>query len=41
MPTTLDFTGNATTFIGFVGVVLTPFLLYYIFRSFNNSPLRK
>ena len=38
---TLDFTGDFTTVLGFVGVVATLFILITIFRSFANSPIRK
>jgi len=38
---TLGFGGDAITMVGFVGVVATLFILVTIFRSYNNSPLRK
>jgi hypothetical protein len=38
---TLGFGGDITTMLGFVGVVATLFILVTIFRSYNNSPLRK
>lgn len=38
---TLDFQGDAITVLGFVGVIATLFILITIYRSYNNSPLRK
>jgi hypothetical protein len=38
---TLDFGGDVTTMVGFVGVVATLFILFTIFRSYANSPIRK
>ena len=38
---TLGFGGDATTMLGFVGVIATLFILITIFRSYNKSPLRK
>ena len=38
---TLDFAGNAVTMLGLVGVISTFIILLTIFKSFNNSPLRK
>jgi hypothetical protein len=38
---TLNFTGDATTVLGFVGVVSTFVILISVFRSYFNSPLRK
>jgi len=40
-PDTLNFNGDATTFIGFVGVVSTFIILVTVFRSYYNSPYRK
>jgi len=41
MPQTLDFTGNATTFLGLVGLFSTALIVFTSFRRFHNSPLRK
>jgi hypothetical protein len=41
MPDSLNFTGDAVTFLGLIGVVSTAIILVTIFRSFNNSPLNK
>lgn len=38
---TYTFSGNAVTFIGAAALFATPVLLYWIFRSYYNSPLRK
>jgi hypothetical protein len=38
MPTTYSFVGNATTFFGAIAILTIPFVLYWIFRSFYNSP---
>jgi hypothetical protein len=40
MPDTLfySFDGNANTFIGAIALFATPVILYWIFRSFYNSP---
>lgn len=40
-PDTLNFSGDATTLIGFVGVVSTFIILVTVFRSYYNSPYRK
>lgn len=40
-PDTLNFTGDAVTFLGLIGVVSTAIILVTIFRSFYNSPLNK
>jgi hypothetical protein len=41
MPNTLDFTGNAVTFLGLVGVTSTFVILVTAFRRYFNSPLIK
>jgi hypothetical protein len=41
MPYTYTFMGNANTFIGAIALFTTPVLLYWIFRSYWNSPYRK
>ena len=38
---TLDFGGDSITMLGLVGVISTFIILLTIFKSFNNSPLRK
>jgi len=40
-PDTLNFTGDAVTFLGLIGVASTAIILVTIFRSFHNSPLNK
>ena len=40
-PATYDFAGNANTFIGAIALFATPVILYWIFKSYWNSPLRK
>jgi hypothetical protein len=41
MPNTLNFTGDAVTVLGFVGVVSTLIIMVSVFKSFANSPVRK
>lgn len=38
---TYDFTGDATTILGFIGVVSTFVIVVTAFRRYFNSPLRK
>jgi hypothetical protein len=40
-PDTLNFTGNAVTYLGLIGVVSTLIIVVSVFRSFANSPVRK
>jgi hypothetical protein len=40
-PSTLNFTGDAVTFLGLIGVTSTLIILVSVFRSYFNSPLRK
>jgi len=40
-PDTLNFSGDATTFLGLIGVASTFIILVSIFRSYYNSPYRK
>jgi hypothetical protein len=40
-PDTLNFSGDAVTFLGLIGVASTAIILVTIFRSFYNSPLNK
>jgi hypothetical protein len=41
MPDTLNFTGDAVTVLGFVGVISTLIIMVSVFKSFANSPVRK
>jgi hypothetical protein len=41
MPDTLNFTGDAVTFLGLVGVFSTGIIVGTAFRRYFNSPLRK
>jgi len=38
MPETFNFTGDATTIIGFFGVVSTAIIIFTAFRRFYHSP---
>ena len=38
---TFNFTGDATTFIGLVGVISTAVIVITVFRSYWSSPYRK
>ena len=38
MPNAYDFTGDATTFLGLIGVVSTLIIVVTSFRRFFNSP---
>ena len=38
---TYDFSGDAITILGFVGVISTLIILVSVFRSYYNSPLNK
>jgi len=38
MPDQLTFTGDATTFLGLVGMVSTAIIIFTAFRRFYNSP---
>lgn len=40
-PDSLNFTGNAVTYLGLIGVVSTLIIVVSVFRSFANSPVRK
>ena len=40
-PDTLNFTSDAVTYLGFVGVVSTLIILVTSFRRYFNSPFRK
>ena len=39
MPETLNFTGDAVTVLGMVGIVSTGIILVTAFRRFFNSPM--
>jgi hypothetical protein len=41
MPNTYTFVGDATTFLGLVGVISTAIIIVTAFRRYYNSPLRK
>lgn len=41
MPETFNFSGDAVTYLGFLGVSATGLILYWIFRSYFRSPLNK
>jgi hypothetical protein len=36
-----NFTGDALTFLGLVGVISTAIIIVSVFRSYSKSPLRK
>ena len=40
-PDSLNFTGDAITYLGLIGVTSTLIILVTVFRSYFNSPLRK
>ena len=40
-PDSLNFTGDAVTYLGLVGVISTAIIVVSVFRSYFNSPLRK
>jgi hypothetical protein len=40
-PDTYNFTGDAVTFLGLVGVLSTGIIILTAFRRYYNSPLRK
>jgi hypothetical protein len=40
-PDTLNFTGDAVTFLGLIGVISAAIIVVTVFRSYFNSPLRK
>ena len=40
-PDSLNFTGDAVTYLGLVGVISTLIIVVSVFRSYFNSPLRK
>jgi len=41
MPNTFNFTGDAVTFLGLVGVISTAIIVITVFRSYWSSPLNK
>ena len=36
-----SFSGNTNTYLGAIALFATPVILYWIFRSFYNSPLNR
>jgi hypothetical protein len=40
-PASLNFTGDAVTYLGLIGVISTAIIVVSVFRSYFNSPLRK
>jgi len=40
-PDTLNFTGDAVTYLGLIGVISTGIILVLCFTRYYNSPLRK
>jgi hypothetical protein len=40
-PSSLNFTGDAVTYLGLIGVISTAIIVVSVFRSYFNSPLRK
>jgi hypothetical protein len=41
LPESYNFTGDAITYLGLVGVISTAIIVVSVFRSYFNSPLRK
>jgi hypothetical protein len=41
MTETYTFTGDAVTYLGFIGVISTLIIMVSVYRSYANSPLRK
>ena len=41
MPDSYNFTGDAVTYLGLLGVISTAIIVISVFRSYFNSPLRK
>jgi hypothetical protein len=41
MPESYNFTGDAVTYLGLVGVISTAIIVISVFKSFYNSPLNK
>lgn len=41
MPTTYSFTGDATTILGFIGIVSAAIIIITAFRRYFNSPYIK
>ena len=40
-PDTLNFQGDAVTFLGFIGIISTAIILVSAFRKFYHSPINK
>jgi hypothetical protein len=36
-----NFTGDAVTYLGLIGVISTAIIIVFVFRSYSKSPLRK
>jgi hypothetical protein len=41
MPETMNFTGDAVTYLGLLGVISTFIIVVTVFKSFYQSPLNK
>lgn len=41
MPDTLNFHGDAVTFLGFIGVISTFIIMVTVYKSYWKSPYRK
>jgi hypothetical protein len=41
LPESYNFTGDAITYLGLIGVISTAIIVVSVFRSYYNSPLRK
>lgn len=41
MPDTYTFLGDATTYLGLVGIVSTAIIIYTAFRNYSRSPYNK
>ena len=40
-PDSYNFTGDAVTYLGLIGVISTAIIVITVFRSYSKSPLRK
>jgi hypothetical protein len=41
VPDSLDFTGNATTFLGLIGIISTLAICISVWRAYWTSPYRR
>jgi hypothetical protein len=41
MPDTYNFTGDAVTFLGLIGIISTGIIVITAFRRYFNSPMRR